>query len=347
LAAVTATDGNTYFIEPLQRRLVTPNLYSLPGDLGLLPTVDAPPRYSPVITNPPILTINTNAFEPGVTHRIAWRAAWHSPIPGLERRAGTVTHFGADTLRFTTAPADLDSWRDDPVIALAAGDVVSFAAFAVAGDTTQACQGMVSSETPRPLRFELTITDVQPDHLDLQLSSIVYAPGSVADFNPDACPGGFGAVAEVRTAGTQPWLVFEGGTVRGTVRGRVADQGQFVVHQRRFDYPRSTYDRGDPTAVPPRLPQASSANDIAFSFQLSGPIPTIQSSFGWAIGNGYSFISYGDSLSTAGFATAVYAYSSLRSPNLLFTSMTGSNEMLQADPFRLYSLSPAGVLVYR
>ncbi|TMB12357.1 MAG: hypothetical protein E6J65_26055 [Deltaproteobacteria bacterium] len=343
LAAVSATDGNTYVIEVPLRRFVTSSRYTVANDQGLVPTVLQVPTYSNPVTNPPVLTLDTTTFEPGVTHNASWRAVWHSQIPALERRAGTVTQPAVDTLRFTTAPANLDTWRNDPAIALAAGDVVSFAAFSLAANTSPSCQDMVTSETQRPLRFELTITDVQPDHLDLQISSIVYTPGSAADFHPEACGGEFGAVVEVRTAGTQPWLVFEG----NTARGRVAEQGKFIAHQRRFDYPRSAYDPGDPSSVPPRLPQAASANDIAFSFQLSGSTPTIPSSFIWIIGSGYAPLQYSDILATAGLATAVYAYSSRRLPSRVFTSLTGSNELLEADPTILLSLSAIGVLAYR
>ena len=358
LAVVSATDGITYFIDVPNRRLVNYNRYTLANDAGLSPTLDSVPFYSPVVTSPPVLTVDTSTFEPGVTHRGSWRVVWHSRIPGLERRAGAVTRAGADILRFTTTPADLATWRDDPAIALGAGDVVSFAAVSLAADTSQPCQDMVSSEAQNPLRFELTITDVQPDHLDLQISSIVYRPAGSAVFHPEACSGGFGAVAEVRTAGTQPWLVLEGKTgdpeaARLTVNGRVAEGGKFLVHQQRFDYPRSTYDPGDPTSVPPKLPQAASANNVAFSFQLSGPIPvTPGSSFGstsapgWNIGSGYLPVAYADSTAAAGLATVVYPYSSRRLPSLVFTSLTGSNEVLQADPALVLSTTATGVVGY-
>src|SRR5207302_971665 len=165
--------------------------------------------------------------------------------------------------------------------------------------------------------------------------------------------GGFGGVAEVRAAGTRPWVVLEGRpgdleAARLTVNGRVAEGGKFLVHQQRFDYPRSTYDPGDPISVPPRPPQAASVNDVAFSFQLSGPIPVIPGTgFGWTVGSGYLSVSYSDSTATAGLATVVYPYSSRRLPNLVFTSLTGSNEVLQADPSVLLSLVTAGVVLYR
>ena len=263
-----------------------------------------------------------------------------------------MTRAGADILRFTTTPADLATWRDDPAIALGAGDVVSFAAVSLAADTSQPCQDMVSSEAKNPLRFELTIADVQPDHLDLQISSIVYRPAGSAVFHPEACSGGFGAVAEVRAAGTQPWLVLEAKpgdleAARLSVNGRVAEGGKFLVHQQRFDYPRSTYDPGDPTSIPPKLPQAASANDVAFSFQLSGPIPiTPGTGFIWNIGSGYLPVAYSDVNATAGLATVVYPYSSRRLPSLVFTSLTGSNEVLQADPALVLSPTAAGVVGY-
>ena len=331
LAVVSATDGITYFIDVPNRRLVNYNRYTLANDAGLSPTLDSVPFYSPVVTSPPVLTVDTSTFEPGVTHRGSWRVVWHSRIPGLERRAGAVTRAGADILRFTTTPADLATWRDDPAIALGAGDVVSFAAVSLAADTSQPCQDMVSSEAQNPLRFELTIADVQPDHLDLQISSIVYRPAGSAVFHPEACSGGFGAVAEVRAAGTQPWLVLE------------AKPGDLEAARL----------SGDPTTVPPKLPQAASANNVAFSFQLSGPIPvTPGSSFGstsapgWNIGSGYLPVAYADSTAAAGLATVVYPYSSRRLPSLVFTSLTGSNEVLQADPALVLSTTATGVVGY-
>jgi hypothetical protein len=355
LAVVSATDGITYFLDVPNRRLVNYNKYTLANDAGLAPTLDSTPIYSPAVTNPPLLTVDTTTFEPGVTHRGSWRAVWHSRFPGLERRAGTVTYPtpGGDILRFTTAPADLAAWRDDTAIALGPGDVVSFAAVSLAADLSPACQDMVSAETQNPLRFELTITDVQPDHLDLRISSIVYRPAGSAVFHPEACSGGFGAVAEVRAAGTRPWLVLEGKpgdpeAARLTVNGRVAEGGNFAVHQQRFDYPRSSYAPGDPTSTPPKPPQAASVNDVAFSFQLSGPIPvTPGTGFVWNIGSGYVPVAYFDGTASAGLATVVYPYSSRRLPSLAFTSVTGNNEVLQADPSILFSSTATGVVAYR
>jgi len=59
-------------------------------------------------------------------------------------------------------------------------------------------------------------------------------------------------------------------------------------------------------------------------------------------------VAYGDQLhTTAGFATAVYGYSSRRTQSLAFTSVTGMNEVLQADPFFLNSTTTLGLVAYR
>src|SRR5204863_10001480 len=127
----------------------------------------------------------------------------------------------ADTLRFTLAQPDLNLYRDDPAIALAAGDVVSFAGYSLAGDLSDACRPVVNAENKSPLRFELVIENVQPDHLDLH--TLADTP-DLRGFHPDGCSV-FGAVAEIRPARNQPWLVFE----NETVRGRVGEDGKFDV----------------------------------------------------------------------------------------------------------------------
>jgi hypothetical protein len=43
----------------------------------------------------------------------------------------------------------------------------------------------------------------------------------------------------------------------------------------------------------------------------------------------------------------VYPYSSRRLPSLVFSSLTGSNEVLQADPSVLLSSVTIGVVAYR
>jgi len=341
LAAVSCSDGVTYFIDVANRRLVNQNKYAQANDVGILPLVNGTglPQFGPAIPAPPTLTLDATKFEPGVTRASSWRVVWHAAIPGLERRGGTIKPVDSDTLRFTVALPNLGLFRDDPAIALAAGDVVSLAGYSIGTDNSAACQGVVSSEST-PYRFELTIKDVQPDHLDLQ---VLPDNATTRGFHPEGCSA-FGAVAQVRTARTQPWLVFEG----NTIKGRVRDDGTFDAHQPRFDYPRSAYGRTD-TDVPP-APIAS--RDVAFSFTISGPLPDTPqeagSQFTWSFSSGVFPVAYGDQLhTTAGFATAVYGYSSRRTQSLAFTSVTGMNEVLQADPFLLNSTTTLGLVAYR
>ena len=341
LAAVSASDGVTYFIDVPKRRLVNQNTYTQANDIGILPLASTP-AFAPVVTNAPTLEPDATTFDPGVTRASSWRVTWHAAIPGIDRRGGTITCPGSptcsansDTLRFTVPLPNLDLYRDDPAIALAAGDVVSLTGYSIGTDNSPACQAVVSSETA--FRFELTIKDVQPDHLDLQP---LPDSGSTRGFHPEGCSA-FGAVAEVRAARTQPWLVFEG----NTIKGRMSADRTFDVHQQRFDYPRSNYGRTS-TDTPP-VPDAS--RDKAFTFSIKGDDPTIAGSqFTWTTTSGFVGVAFGDQLhNTPGLATAVYGYSSRRSQNLVFTSVTGTDEVLQADPSLLSSTTVVSVVPYR
>lgn len=337
LAAVTATDGGTYFIDVPRRRFVNGNAYVAADDSSLLPTVDLVPAFSPATVGAPVLTI-TSPLEPGVAHASSWVAVWHAAIPGLERRGGTVRQATpGGPLTFTVNATTFKTWQDDPAIRFGVGDVVSFGAYALAGNSSDGCQAVVNGETP--YRFELPITSIGPDPTvpgstvpdTLTLAVLPDTPAAIG-FHPD-CPI-FAAAAEIRTGGAQPWLVLQS----LNVKGRVQPDGTFAVHQRRFDYPRQAYSRDAPPLK---------ANDVAFTFAITGNAPTSpKSGFIWTIGSGQSLISYRDTLTLAGFATTVYAYSSPRYRTLLFSSITGSNELLQADPAVLGSTA-TGVVAYR
>jgi hypothetical protein len=320
VAAVTATDGVTYFFDVPSRRFINQNLYGDLGEAAITPTLGLITQTA----TGPTLEINPDggAFEPGLVHSLAWRAIWHSPIPGLDRRGGTVTDLGNGRLRFTPSLANLDLWTapKDPIIALRAGDVVAFTGFQSAGDNSAGCQA-VFKETPN--RFELSITAVAADHLDL---AELPDNGTTTGFHPD-CPK-FGAVVEVRTASDQPWLIIGG----DTLKGRTSNGATFQVHERRFDYPRSKY-----TSDPNQKPFPSGANDLAYTLRIKGTEPTSPGFlFSWSVDSALAAASYRDGTSTVatntGYATAVYSYSSPRSANLLFTSVTGVNEVLQVNP---------------
>ena len=330
LAAVSSTDGASYFVDVLNRRFVNLNLYAATDDAAILPIIAQAPAFSPAVSTPPVLALDPLSLEPGVTHTTVWRALWHSPIPGLDRRGGVLSPTGTGTLRFTTPEVDFSVWQNDPAIRLAAGDVVSFNAFYLGADGSAACQAVVAEPA---FRFELPIVSIAAGALEL--AELADTP-DLRGFHPDGCSS-VGAVAEVRTAGAQPWLVFEG----NTVQGRVQPDGTFVARQRRFDYPRSAYAGGS-------TPQAGAANDIALRFAITGPSPTTpRSGFTWSMSSGQSYIGFSDSIAVGGFATAIYAYSSPRTQSLVFTSVTGSNEVLQADPSLLTSNISLGILAYR
>jgi hypothetical protein len=123
-----------------------------------------------------------------------------------------------------------------------------------------------------------------------------------------------------------------------TAKGRLPTSGSFTARQRRFDYPLATY---DPNAPP------LASKDTAFTFTLTpGTVdPPAKAAFTWIIDSRQSPSLFAD-VTSAGLATAVQAYSSLRQPNLVFSSITGSNEVLQANPAVLGS-QVGGLIPYR
>jgi hypothetical protein len=127
-------------------------------------------------------------------------------------------------------------------------------------------------------------------------------------------------------------LVFEG----DTVKGRAQPGASFVAVQRRFDYPLPTYDASN-------LPTA--ANDVSFRFTITDGTVTPKALFTWVIDSGQVPISFADTI-TAGFATAVLPYSSPRQPSLIYSSVTGSNEVLQANP-AILSSQAGGILALK
>lgn len=331
LAVATATDGGTYFFEVPKRRFVDANLYASTGDASLAPLFGTPVFSAPNAAAP-VMLIDPASAEPGVTHASNWRAIWHSPIPGLDRRGGLVTATDHGTLTFKPPLTDLTVWQNDPAIGLAVGDVVSFGAYSVLAGSSAACQDLITRESA--YRFELPILAIDAAAGTLELGALADTDSAVG-FHPEPnCT--FGAVAEVRTGGARPWLVFDG----STAQGRVQPDNTFVAHQRRFDYPRSTYD-----GIPP--PIASS--DVAFTFTIVGTNTFPRSGFSWTVASSHAPVGFNDSVAVTlgGLATSVAAYSSPRVQSLVFTSITGGNEVLQANPSLLASNLVLGLVAYR
>ena len=125
----------------------------------------------------------------------------------------------------------------------------------------------------------------------------------------------------------------------------------FAVHEPRFDYPRILYPKvTDCTPTSPCLVRPPTlANDLSFAFSITGPEPAALSGlsyFQWNISSGQSPLSFIDTVSAAGLATSVYAYSSPRHQSLVFSSITGTNSVLQADPAIMTS-NASGIVAYR
>lgn len=322
LAAITSSDGGIYFFDVPNRRLVNQNYYGNQG--ALVPTMSVAQVLSPASTltvNPPALTLApadaTNAgrqnlgwVNAGVTRAGRWRAIWHADVPGLERRGGTITHTATGTLLFSTQPANLTLWATDPILHLAPGDVVTFTTYY---PPASGCDD-VSSETSA--RFELPILSIAADGSALELATLPDTP-SVKGFHP-TCPK-FGVVAEVRTAGDHPWLVFE----NVEARGRAKTGETFIAYEPRYDYPLD-YD--------PKLPPLA-ATDIALAFTLTGAEPTIANTqWSFTMASGQLPMQVRDLNSPQGLASQVIEYSSPKVTNLLFATVTGGNELLQAAP---------------
>jgi hypothetical protein len=338
LAAVASTDGGLYLVwfDRTIRRMMNENYFG--NQPALEPSLSVPAVLSPASTvtdNPPDIkwadpksTVagrkNKGWFNAGVTRATRWRATWHADVPGLERRGGTVTQTAAGTLLFRTQPADLTSWTADPLLHLAPGDVVSFAAYFL---PATGCDEL-SSETPA--RFELPILSI-PDGSSLVL-------GTLPTFHP-ACPK-FGVVAEIRIAGDHPWLVQENLEVRGRAKtgdascacGTTTQTCCFAVTEPRFDYPFDYQEKCDPSDTTCHLPPLA-ASDIALAFTLTGAEPTVpgtQWSFTTASGQLPTVVR--DVNSPLGLASQVIEYSSPKVTNLLFTTLTGANALIQATP---------------
>jgi hypothetical protein len=336
LAAVASTDGGTWFIdfEPTARRMVNENYFS--NQPALQPVVGVAPVLSPTSTasSPPSLTFapadatvaehaNVGWFNAGVTRATRWRAIWHAAIPGLDRRGGTITRTAAGTLLFQTLPADLTLWTGDPLLKLAVGDVVSFISYF---PPAAGCDDLANETSGR---FELPVVAIAADGGSMELATLPDT-ATTRGFNP-TCPK-FGVAIQVRTAGDHPWLIFE----NSDARGRAKNGEMFVAIEPRFDYPLDY----DPQHPP--LPAA----DIALAFTLGGSDPLVAGSeWTFTMVSGQLDTVVRDANSPQGLASQVIQYTSPKVTNLLFTTLTGANAVIQAAPDLL--AAKGGVLSYR
>ena len=336
LASATSTDGAGYFIDVLKRRFVN-STYS-PTATQAPTTSSATLEFSTRGTTVPTFTFlaatkdhpNNGWLTAGVSHAASWRVVWHGIFPGLETRTGALSASGTGTILLKLPGLSLTRWMTDPALQLQVGDTVSFPSYQAPADAPVSCTTLVNSESSS--RFELTILSIPaPDTLEL---APLQPTATVRAFDfLSACPAGLGVVASVRAAGARPWLVFDGFVVRGRAKAGVP----FVATERRYDYPL------DDVSPAPLV-----TDNVAVAFQLDGPDPV-------QLGNAWSFTvalqgvtpkPFRDFNAPQGFATSVLGYSSPRYPQLVFSSVTGANEVLQADVTVLDS-DLYGIVAYR
>ena len=96
---------------------------------------------------------------------------------------------------------------------------------------------------------------------------------------------------------------------------------------------------------PPALPPPDAAQNISFRFTITGSDPTVPiSNFTFSMNSSQAPLAIRDPLNSVGLVGGLLAYSSPRIESLLYTVLTGSNEMLQIDPA---IASTSGIQVYR
>jgi hypothetical protein len=343
LAGVIATeDGGTYFLDFTARRFLNdirdaiqngvpapifgsnPAVFLSPSPApGVTPTTLLFPFPAPNDPTPVGTKIQQYWFNAGVTTTNGWRVIWHAVFPGLESVGGALSRPSpTGTVHFQTPGKTLSPWTNSPTLHLAAGDVVRVLALGLLNNGQTPCSELLSVLVTQ----EIPIASVGPDSFELQPLPGIFDP-------PASCfaQGTVPMVIEVRTgsspSGPGAWMVFE----NFDVRGRVAHGQQFVVYSQRFDYPLDYTPSTDPKVASPPLPLPV---DIETAFTPSGPEPTIPGTkFLFTTANGSSYTSFRDPSVTQGFAGPVVVYTSPKFVNpLLFVSITGGNELLQADP---------------
>ncbi|HXN82440.1 MAG TPA: hypothetical protein VN883_08170, partial [Myxococcales bacterium] len=292
------------------------------------------------------LAINGNVggggLNAGVTRNSSWRVVWHAPIPGLERRGGTLSRINPNGTLHIDFPAVgpagalVPNWTasSPPLLDKAGGDVVAPQVFSKP-DGSGVCPAL-AAENAATTKREYTIATLT--------SAPGAAAGTVAEsidltnpgvaVDPSCLP--VGVTLEFRTAGgfgNSAWLVLDG----AEVRGRAANGVPFSAVEPRFDYPLAYAPGFFPTRD----------KDVAVAFTITGPEPVIPSSFFFfSLLSGQSPVRVFDNgASGSAFAGPTIAYTSPKVTNLVFSSVTGGNSVVQIDPALMQVVF--GVIVYR
>lgn len=379
VAVATGSDGATSFINPDDRRFIS-NIRDLGGSTGSTPFFSTLPLFGPLQstgTAPQIAFplpetfpsgtqipggaccaatgVNGGAggggLNAGVTRNGTWRAIWHAAIPGLERRAGTLSRINADgTLHvdFPTvaaAAALVPNWTasNPPLLDAKGGDVVAAQSFSKP-DGSGVCPALqaenaATSRREYSIRTLSSAAGAQPGTAVESLDLV--NPGVALD--PSCLP--VGVTLEFRTGaglGNAAWLVLE----NATIRGRAANGALFQAFAPRFDYPLAV-SPVDAAGNPTTRYYPTRDKDVSVAFTISGPEPVLPgSSFFFAVQSGQLPLRILDNgLNGGAFAGPTLIYTSPKVTNLVFTAVTGANSLLQIDPSLLQVIN--GILVYR
>ena len=367
VAVVTSSDGFTYFLDGDKRRLLSdvrdglgtpplPYFDVSASSLGYLyiqsqsslqtpPALAFPPPETAngvqipggvcclsSTTNP----VNGGNLNAGVTRSASWRVVWHGPIPGLERRGGTLTRGASGQLHIDfpsgNAAASFDNWTLSNPQLLGAGDVLAAYNYSKP-DGSAPCAQLAAESHPLDLVLarEFVITNLTPFSLDAT---------EPAGFRIDDSCLPTGITIEMRSAGglnNAAWMVLEGAEVRGRARNGTT----FFAPGKRADYPLD-YATGTPLSQYFPTPD----KDIGVAFTIQGLEPVFpQSLFTFTLHSGQIPTRVNDSAVAGAFAGPTIAYTSPKVTNLVFTSVTGANSVLEVDPAIIQVTN--AVIVYR
>ncbi len=376
-AVVTASDGATYFLDVDRRRFFN-DLRNVSGFPGPAPFIVVQPALAPapgpdVVT--PGLTLTNGDIESttfpvalrgqglltaGVTRSANWHVVFHAQVPGLERHGGTMSVASTDadgtplTYQLDMPGVDFSKYTSITTgcgvpgrycVGLGVCDAVAFDAFS----QPQAAPVCTELQNEQAIQGQRELTILAINGSTLTIGPYRAAPGlcpapETADppagpFKPPASCFPVGVTAEVRVAhgvGDRPWLVFENSEVRG--RAKVGEQ--FNGYEPRFDYPFDPLFSPDDSDLP-----VFTAEDIGFSFTLTGGDPVPKASWFVALASNQSPVLVKDLLVQPGVAGPVVVYSSAKYPNLVFTGITGANSVLMIDPSLIGLID--GVTAYR
>jgi hypothetical protein len=356
-AAVTSSDGGTYFIEADRRRFFNDaRAAGSNTSPGPVPTIEILPVLSPptpsntagpafaFVPDTDELDINNNIVRPrgsltaGVTRVGNWSATYHGALPGLERVSGTmsrvVTGTGAGqvvSFHLDLPGADLDLVRglrtscgqpNRYCMGIDVGDMVTPLVFsAPIGGTLCAELDADNKLPPRELPIAALSNesiDLGPEAADITLPRFETIPAGCfpVPLTLEVRAGEGLPVAPGQPG--RPWVV----TQNTEPRGRAAFDETFVGWEPRFDYPLDPFSSD--------LLHPVFTDDVGVKFKITGSPPPPKSLFQFKLTSGQQQTRAFEP--SAIFAGAVAVYNSPKVSNLVFSVITGANEVLLINP---------------